>query len=189
MSGGLMVIVGLVLAIAGIWSVRLVLITAGAGAAWLLADAFEASTGTALLIAAGGGLLAFVVGLIAARILFFAVGSIVGAVVGARVFAILDTGDASILLAVIFVPAIAVLGAIAAEKWRQRFLGWACAIGGSGLVLSGLGRMAPDSLGFLSDPTGPASQATSTLLWIGLAIVGRLAQRSLSKSDETADAS
>jgi hypothetical protein len=86
------------------------------------------------------------------------------------------------------VPAIAILGAIAAEKWRQRFLGWACAIGGAGLILSGLGRMAPDSLGFLSDPSGSGAQATSTLVWIALAVAGRAAQRALSRSSETADA-
>ena len=154
-----MVLVGLVLAVAGIWSIRLVLVSAGAGAAWLLADAFGAGTDTGLLIAAAGGLLAFLTGLLAARVLFFVVGLVVGTVVGARLFAILDTGDASVLLAVVFVPAVAVVGGVVMGRWRERLIGWATAIGGSALVLAGLGRMNADMSGFLADPQGYGEQA------------------------------
>jgi hypothetical protein len=172
-----MVLVGLVLALVGLWSVRLILVAAGAGAAWLLADAFGAGAGTALLIAAGGGILAFVMGLLAARILFFVVGVIVGAVVGARLFAILDTGDASILLAVVFVPAMAVVGGVVVEKWRERFIGWATAIAGSALVLAGLGRMGPDSLEVVGDPQGYGEQTFVLVAWVALAVLGRMVQR------------
>ena len=107
-----LVLVGVVQAVGGIWSIRLVLVCAGAGAAWLVADAFGASAGTAALVAAASGLLALLVGVLAARVLFFVVGLVVGAVVGARLFAVLDTGDASVLLAVVFVPAVAVVGGV-----------------------------------------------------------------------------
>jgi hypothetical protein len=172
-----MVVVGLLLGLAGIWSVRLALVTAGAGAAWLLADAFGAGVGTGLLIAAGGGVIALLTGVLASRVLFFAVGAVVGAVVGARLFAILDTGDASALLAVVFVPAVALVGGVVVEKWRERFIGWATAIGGAGLVLTGLGRLAPDTLGSLRDPQDTGGQLLAVLAWIALAVVGRVAQR------------
>jgi hypothetical protein len=163
--------------LAGIWSVRLALVTAGAGAAWLVADAFGAAVGTGLLIAVAGGVLALLTGLLASRILFFAVGAVVGAVVGARLFAILDTGDASVLLAVLFVPAVALAGGVVVEKWRERFVGWATAIGGAGLVLTGLGRWAPDQLGFLREPQDPGEQVLAVVAWVALALVGRLVQR------------
>src|SRR4051812_31989114 len=143
MSGGVMLIVGLVLALAGIWSVRVALTAAGAGTAWLLADALGSGAVTGLLAAGAGAVLALVVGLLAARVMFFVVGAVVGAVAGARLYAILDTGESSALLAVVFVPAVALVGGVVAERWRERFIGWATAIGGSALVLTGLGLMAP----------------------------------------------
>jgi hypothetical protein len=172
-----MVVVGAVLAVAGIWSVRVGLAAAGGGAAWLLADAFGAATATGLLIAAAGAVLAFVVGLIASRVLFFVMGLVVGCVAGARLFAILDTGESSVLLAVVFVPAVAVVGGVLVERWRERFIGWATAIAGTGLLLSGLGRLAPDSLGFLADPEEGVQQVVASLTWVALAVAARAAQR------------
>jgi hypothetical protein len=167
----------LLLAVAGIWSVRLVLVSAGAGAAWLLADAFGAGAATGLLIAAAGGVLAFVTGLLAARAVFFVVGLMVGAVIGARLFAILDTGDASVLLAVVFVPAVAVVGGVALGRWRERLVGWATAIGGSALVLAGFGQLDADLPGFLGEPEAYGQQAGAVVVWIALAVLGRVAQR------------
>ena len=171
-----MVLVGLMLAMAGIWSVRLVLVCAGAGAAWLLADAFGAGTGTGLLVAAAGGLVAFVTGLLAARVLFFVVGLVVGAVIGARLFAILDTGEASVLLAAVFVPAVAVVGGVVVGRWRERMVGWATAIGGAALVLAGLGRVDADIPLFPSDPQGTASRARLRDV-VALSVLGRFVQR------------
>lgn len=180
-----MILVGLVLAVAGIWSVRLVLVCAGAGAAWLLADAFGAGTGTGLLIAAAGGLLAFLTGLLAARVLFFVVGLVVGAVIGARLFAILDTGEASVLLAVVFVPAVAVVGGVVVGRWRERMVGWATAIGGAALVLAGLGRVDADLPGFPSDPQGYGEQGFALVSWAALSVLGRFVQRRGTRSRAT----
>lgn len=172
-----MVIVGLVLALAGIKSVRIALVAAGSGATWLVADAFHASTATGLILAAAGGFMALVVAMVAARLAFFAVGAVVGVVVGARLFGILDTGESSILLATVFIPAVAVVGAVVLNRWRERLVGWATAVAGSALVLSGLGRLAPDSLGFLREPEGSVGQVTATALWVALAVVGRASQK------------
>ncbi|HYH71628.1 MAG TPA: hypothetical protein VD764_00305 [Nocardioides sp.] len=177
MSASVMILVGLLVAVAGIWSVRLVLVGAGAGAAWLLADAFGAGTATALLVSAAGGVLAFVTGLLAARVLFFAVGLVVGAVVGARLFTILDSGEASVLLAVVFVPAVAVVGGVVVGRWRERMVGWATAIAGSGLVLAGLGRLQADLPQVLSDPDGYGEQGLAVAAWAALAVLARIVQR------------
>jgi hypothetical protein len=186
MSGGVMVIVGLVLALAGIWSARVALVAAGAGATWLVADAFGAGAAAGLLWALLGGGLALGLALVAARILFFVVGLVIGAVVGARLFATLDTGDASILLAAFFVPSMALLGGVAIERWRQRMVAWATAIAGAGLVLSGLAQIAPRALGFLGDPLSTGEQLFTTLVWIGSAVAARLAQKGLERGDRTA---
>ena len=178
MDGALSVVVGLVLALLGTRSIRLLFFLSGFGLGWLLASAFSASAGVSLLAGVAGGVSAFVLGLIAARVAFFVLGALVGAVVGARFFAIVDTSDSNVLLAVIFVPAVAICAGVAAQRWRAGFLGWVTAIAGSALVLSGLGRLLPDTLGFLADPQTTASQLLSTGLWVVLSVVARGAQRS-----------
>jgi hypothetical protein len=181
MSGVLMVVVGLGVALAGIWSIRLAVVAAAAGASWLVADAFGASFVTGLLVATAGAVLGLLLAILAAKILFFVLGAAVGAVVGARLFVLLDGGDASVLLAVLFVPAVAgCFGALAA-RWRRRFLGWATAIAGAALVLGGLGRIAPGTLGFLADTEQPLSQALSAAAWILLTLAARWGQRRLAR--------
>jgi hypothetical protein len=181
MGGSVLILVGVLLAVGGIWSVRLVLVCAGAGAAWLVADAFGASTTTALVVAAGSGVVALVVGLVAGRVLFFVLGLVVGAVVGALLFSILDTGEASVLLAVVFVPAVAVVGGVAVARWRERLVGWATAIGGSALVVAGVGRL-DSGVGLLSDPSGYGEQGIAVVAWAVLAVLARVVQRRLSRS-------
>ena len=100
----------------------------------------------------------------------------VGAVVGARLFTILDTGDASVLLAVVFVPAVAVVGGVALERWRERLVGWVTAIGGSALVLAGLGRVDSD-VRVVGDPGDYGEQAISVAAWVALAVLARVVQR------------
>ncbi len=172
----LMIVVGLVLALTGVWSLRLVLVAAGFGASWLVADAFGAGTGTSLLIALAGGVLAFVLAFLASSILFHLVGAIVGAVVGARLFVLLDTGEASALLAVVFVPAVAGIFALLAGRLRQRFLGWATAIGGAGLVLTGIGTLLSGSAGYLADTDEPWEQALAAAVWVAASVAARLFQ-------------
>ena len=50
MSGGILILIGMLLCLAGAWSVRMAVLAAGFGVSWLLADTFGASTTTALLI-------------------------------------------------------------------------------------------------------------------------------------------
>lgn len=178
MSGLTMVVIGLVLGLAGGWSIRTVLMVAGFGAGWLLANVFGASLLLTLALAAGGALLAWLVVRLATTIVFFAVGALVGLLVGARLFRLLEGGDGNLLLAVVFVPAIGIAGGWLAEKTRESFVAWGTSIGGAALVLSGLGVLA-ESLSWLRDPVQTWQSVVGALAWVALSVVFRLAQRAV----------
>ena len=179
MSGGILILIGLLLCLTGAWSVRLAVITAGFGASWLLADTFGASTATALLVSAAGALLVFLLSLVMSKVMLFFVGGVVGAVVGAKLFVVLDGGDASALLAVVFVPAVAFLFAFLAQRWSRKFLAWATAFGGAAIALTGLGRLAPDQFQALLAPEDAADRTILAITWVALGLLGRVVQRQL----------
>jgi hypothetical protein len=128
MDGALSIVAGLVLALLGARSIRLLFFASGFGLGWLLAAAFSASAMVSLLAGVAGGVSAFVLGLVAARVAFFAIGAVVGAVVGARLFAIVDRSDSNVLLALLFVPAVAICAGVAVQRWRAGFLRWVTAV-------------------------------------------------------------
>jgi hypothetical protein len=177
MSTWLLVLIGVLLCFLGAWSTRIVVLAGGFAAGWLLADALGASTATTLLVAAAGAVGTFVITLLVSKFLLFVTGCVIGAVVGARLFVLLDQGeDPNWLLAVVFVPAIAVLCGFLAQKFQRRFVMWGTAFAGSGLILSGLGRL-DESVDFLRRPDEPAGVTGYTLLWVALAVLGQRVQR------------
>lgn len=176
MSGGILVLIGLFLCLAGAWSIRLAVLAAGFGASWLLADVFGASTSTALLVSAAGAVLVFLLSLVMSKLMFFFVGGVIGAVVGAKLFVVLDGGDASVLLAVVFIPAVAFLFAFLAQRWSRRFLAWATAFGGAAIALTGLGRLAPDQLDALHVPEDAGERTLMAVAWLALGLLGRAVQ-------------
>lgn len=178
MSGLTMIVIGLVLGLAGGWSIRTVLTIVGFGAGWLLADVFDASLLVTLVVALVGALLAWLVVRLAATIVFFVVGALVGGLVGARLFRLLEGGDGSVLLGVVFILAVAVAGGWLAEKTRERFVAWGTSIAGAALVLSGIGVLM-GSLHWLRDPGAPWQAALGTVLWIGLSVAFRFSQRAV----------
>jgi hypothetical protein len=181
MSALATILIGLALCLAGARSVRLAVLAAGFGVAWTLAEAFGADTGTALLIALGGAVLAFVLTLLGARLLFFVGGLCVGAVIGAKLFVLMQGGSADLLLVLIVVPAVALMCALLARRFERPFLRWATALGGAAMVLSGVGRLWADAAGDLWRPESTAGVVLVLALWIVLAIVGRTAQKRGSK--------
>ena len=176
MSGGILILIGLLLCLAGAWSVRLAVLTAGFGASWLLADTFGASTATALLVGAAGALIAFLLTLVMSKLMLFFIGGVVGAVVGAKLFVVLDGGDASALLAVVFVPAVAFLFAFLAQRWSGKFLAWATAFGGAAIALTGLGRLAPDQFEAFLVPEDAGDRTILAIAWVALGLLGRAVQ-------------
>jgi len=176
MSAGLLILIGALLCFAGAWSTRIVVLACGFGASWLLADAFGATTTTAVLVAVAGALATLVITLLVSRLLLFVTGCVVGAVVGARLYVLLSADGDSVLLAVVFVPAVAVVCGFLAQRYQRRFVMWGTAFAGAGLILSGLGR-GPDSFEFLREPDNTAESVGYTLLWVALAVVGQRVQR------------
>jgi len=183
MSGLTMVVIGLVLGLAGGWSIRTVLTVMGFGAGWLLANVFDASLLVTAVVAAVGALLAWVLVRLAATLVFFVVGALVGLLVGARLFRLLEGGDGNLLLAVVFIPAIGIAGGWLAEKTREAFVAWGTSIGGAALVLAGLGVLV-DSLSWLRDPSETWQAVLGVVAWVALSVFFRLSQKAVGTNDK-----
>jgi hypothetical protein len=179
MSGWVVLLVGILLCFLGIGSIHVAILASGFGLGWLLADLFGADDLTALWIALGSAVIAWVVVTLVFKVAAFFVGVITGALIGARLAAVLTTGESNIALSVVVVVAVALACGFLADRYRNRVLLWSTAIGGAGLVLSGLGLIAPDVLGFLRDPQAGVEQVTSMLLWLALGAGGWVTQRAL----------
>ena len=176
MSALVVTLVGLVLLLAGSLSVRLAVLAAGFGVSWMLAEAMGADTATTLLVSVAGAVLAFLLTLVAARLLFFVCGLCVGALIGAKLFVLVQGGTADVLLAVIVVPAVALLCAFLARRLERRFLVWGTAVAGAALVLSGVGRLWTDA-GELWKPESGGAVVLMLVLWVVLAVIGSQVQK------------
>jgi hypothetical protein len=179
MTTAILLAIGLVLCLAGAWSLRLAVLTSGFGAAWLLANVFGASFVTGLLVALAGAAVAFVITVTLAKIVMFVSGCIVGAVVGAKLFVVLSGSDTSWLLALVFVPAAALLSGFLAGRFQRRFLQWGTAFAGAALVLSGLAAIGSDDLGLFRRPETGTQTLLLTISWLALGIVGHSVQQRL----------
>jgi hypothetical protein len=179
MSGWVVLAVGVVLCFLGVGSVHLAILASAFGLGWLLADLFGATAGTALIIAAGSAVIGWALITLVFKIARFFIGLIAGALIGARLYAIFSPGDRSIVLAVVVVVATAIVFGFLADRYKGRIILWATAIGGAGLIISALGYIWPDGLGFLHHPRAGLEQVTSTLLWIALSGAGWFTQRRL----------
>jgi hypothetical protein len=172
-------VVGLLLCFAGVRSVNLAVLASGFAIGWLLTEPFGASTLTALIVALAVAAGAWVIVHLVFRVALFFVGGLAGAVVGAKLFGLLEPDDGSVVLAVLFVAAVGFIGGIATQRYRRTALAVACALGGAGLALSGVAKLFPDSLGFLRSPDNAAESAVSTVVWAVLAVLGWATQRRL----------
>ncbi|MGS0687408.1 DUF4203 domain-containing protein [Nakamurella sp. GG22] len=179
MSGWAIVLVGIVLCFFGVGSLHVAILASGFGLGWVLADIFGATEGTALIIAAAGAVISWVLVTLVFKVAAFFVGVITGSLIGARLAAVLTPGQGNIAVTVVLVIAVAVAFGFLADRYRSRVLLWTTAIGGAGLILGSFGLIWPGTLGFLRDPAAGAEQITSTLLWVALAAGGWLTQRAL----------
>ncbi|MCP9620431.1 DUF4203 domain-containing protein [Nocardia otitidiscaviarum] len=178
MNGIVVALVGALLCFYGIRSVHLGILAIGFGLGWMIADLFNPSFGWLLLIGLIGALSSWVVTSLIFRFAAYFIGGLTGAMIGTKLATLLQPGDKSWALSMIVAAAVCVAGAFLADKFRARALLWLTSIGGASMVLSGLGRMA-DPLVFLRDPDPGWQQATATLAWIGLSVLGWITQRHL----------
>jgi hypothetical protein len=178
-----MVVIGLVLGLSGGWSIRTVLALLGFGAGWLLANVFDASLLVTFVVALVSALITWVLVRLAATIVFFLIGTLVGALVGARLFRLLEGGDGNLLLAVVFIPAVAIAGGWLAEKSRDKFVAWGTSIGGAALVLAGLGVLV-SGLSWLRDPSETWQAVVGVAAWVALSVAFRFSQRAVGSNDQ-----
>jgi hypothetical protein len=180
-TGVVVAAVGLLLCFGGLWSVQLAVLASGFALGWLLAESLGGSLGVAAVVAASGAVLAWVLATLVFRMSLFFVGAVAGAVIGAKLFGLLEGGDGNVVLAVVFVVAVAVLTGLATQRFHESVLVWACAFGGAGLALSGVARIAPDTLGFLRSPTTTWEAVVDAVAWLALGIAGWSVQRRWAK--------
>jgi uncharacterized protein DUF4203 len=176
MTATIFILLGLFLCFLGARSIRFAVLVAGFLGAWLIADLLDASLATTALVAVAGAVGALVLSIVLARFALFAAGLILGGAVGAKLWEVLDRGDATWLLAVIFVPAVALIGGFLAEHFKKPFLIWATAFAGSAMVLTGIGRIDTTPTSELRRPDEAVGGLVLAVLWVALALVGRTFQ-------------
>ena len=180
MSAGVLILLGAVLCFLGTLSLRVGVLVAGFGLGWLLAEAFGAGTSTQLLVAGSTAVVGLVASLLVSRFLLFIVGAFVGAVIGARVFTLVNAGSedgrGDWLLAVLFVPAVALACGILGHRLGKRFLVWGTAAAGAALICSGIGRIGHGGTDAIWRPDSTASSVIVAALWLGLTVAGHRAQ-------------
>jgi hypothetical protein len=176
MTAAVFILLGLFLCFLGARSIRFAVLVAGFLGAWLVADAFDADRGTTLLVAAAAAAGALVLSILLARFALFAAGLVVGGAIGAKLFEIVADSGTSRLLALVFVPAVAVLCGFLAERMRKPFLVWATAFAGAAMVLTGVGRIDTGPTHQVRQPDDPGVGLLIAVLWVGLALLGQAVQ-------------
>lgn len=178
MNGIVIMLVGALLCFYGIRSLHLAVLATGFGLGWLIADLFNASLATLFLFALIGAVASWVVTSLVFRFSAYFIGGLAGAMAGARLADVIQTGDNNWAVSMIVILAIAVAAAFIAEKYRARALLWLTSIGGASMILNGLGRT-NTHLEFFRTPVAGWEVVTTTLAWIALAVTGWIIQRQL----------
>jgi hypothetical protein len=171
------VAIGLVLCFVGARSLHIAVLTCGFALGWLLADAFDATPFASLAFGLVAALAAWALARLVFGLALFIVGALAGGVVGAKLFAFLQQGAGSVVLAILFVVACAFIAGVATRRFRGAVFAAVCAAGGAGLALNGLARTFPQLFGLLRAPQTPGAAALAALAWIALAAVGWAVQR------------
>jgi hypothetical protein len=178
-SGVGLAVVGLLLCFVGLRSIHLAVLASGFALGWLVAEGLGASLAVAAIVAVCVGVVGWVLATVVFRAALFVVGGIAGGVIGAKLFGLLSGDAGNVLLAIIFVVAVAVLTGLAAQRFHETAAIGACAFGGAGLALSGVARFWPDTLGFLRTPDTPAEAVIGAAVWVVLGALGWSVQRRL----------
>ena len=177
MTGVGVLAVGLLLCFAGLASVHLAVLASGFALGWLVAESLGGSVAVVTIVAACAAVVAWILATLVFRAGMLVVGAIAGGVIGAKLYGLLEGSDGNAVLAVLFVVAVALLTGLAAQRFHESALVWACAFGGAGLALSGLARIWPSTLGFLRTPDTTAEAVIDAAAWIALGALGWSVQR------------
>jgi hypothetical protein len=174
-SGLGVIAVGLVLCLFGARRPHLAVVAAGLALGWLVTEPFGPSLLTAFVVALATGLVAWVVAGLVFRAALFFVGALAGGAIGAKLFGLFQ-GD-SVILEILFVAAVGVVVGLAAQHLRRPVAGVACALGGAGLVLSGVARLVPATAAVFRHPDATWQAFVAGVVWVVLAALGWVYQR------------
>ena len=177
MTGVGVLAVGLLLCFAGLASVHLAVLASGFALGWLVAESLGGSVAVIAVVAACSAVVAWILATLVFRAGLLVVGAIAGGVIGAKLYGLLQGDDGNVVLAILFVLAVAVLTGLAAQRFRETALVWICAFGGAGLALSGVARIWPSTLGFLRTPDTTAEAVIDAAAWVALGALGWSVQR------------
>lgn len=169
--------VGALLCYAGARSVHIALLASGFALGWLITESFNASFLTDLVVGLAVAAATWVLAHLIFKVALFCIGGMAGAVIGAKIFGLLQPGERSVLLVVLFVAAAAFIGGLVTQRFQRAALVALCALSGAALVLSGLARTFPHALGFFLDPVQVWQAVVDGLAWLTLAVSGFVVQR------------
>lgn len=153
------------------------MLAAGFGLGWFVAGPFDPAPGTTLMLGLVGALTCWVVARLVFKLVAFFAGGVTGGVVGAKVYTTFEAGDVDWVIAIIVVLALAIAGGLLVDKFRSRALLWLTSVGGAGVILTGLARVAPENLGFFRQPESSSQHAINLACWIALSLAGWHLQR------------
>ncbi|NYJ04462.1 DUF4203 domain-containing protein [Petropleomorpha daqingensis] len=177
MTGVGVLVVGLLLCFAGVASLHLAVLASGFALGWLVAESLGGSVAVTAIVAACAAVVAWILSTLVFRAALLVVGGVAGGVIGAKFYGLLEGGDGNVVIAIVFVLAVAVLTGLATQRFHETALVWVCAFGGAGLALSGLARIWPSTLGFLRTPDTTAEAVIDAAAWIALGALGWSVQR------------
>jgi hypothetical protein len=173
---GVFTIVLVVLCFVGARSLHVAVVASGFALGWRLAEGSGAGLGTSVGVAVTVALGAWAAATFVFHATPFFVGAIAGAVVRARMFGLLAHGERTLVLAMLFVLAVAFIAELVTQRFHSVLLAAACALGGAGLALAGLARTSPETLGLLRFPSTAREAVISGVAWLALMAAGWVVQ-------------
>jgi hypothetical protein len=162
----------MVLCFVGVRSLHVAVVASGFALGWRLAEGSGAGLGTSASVAVAVALGAWGVATFVFHAAPFFVVAIAGVVVRARLFSLLAHGEGSVVVAMLFVLAVAFIAELATQRFHSVVLAATCALGGAGLALTGLARQSPETLGLLRFPSTAREAVISGVAWLALTAAG-----------------
>jgi hypothetical protein len=176
-GGVALLVAGLLLCFAGVRMMRLAAVCAGFGVGVVIATVFGAGVVGALIAGVLVGVAALVVAGALVRAGFFLVGAFGGALVAASWFRIFSVVSTNTALIVIVVLVAALIGGVGATRAESTVLVAVTALAGAALIIRGLVAVGPSFIGFLHDPTTVLGALLATVACLALAAAGFAVQR------------
>ena len=172
-----LLVAGLLVCFAGARSVRVAAACAGFGTGSVLVDALGGGVLASVVVGASGAVAGVLLTGLVVRTGFAVVGALAGAAVVAAWLRTFSVVGFSPVLVLVLVLAGALLGGVGASQVRSPITAVVTALGGAALALRGVVELGPAPLAFLRDAETVAGGVVATVVWVALAAAGWATQR------------